>query len=353
MPLLVRLFESFRHQALKWLGQPTPCRYIPHKTSILNTGYLLLEDIRRDGIVMLSDTWESDRGESFKRQNLFRDLARIILAVGGVPMPRIGSLTIDRWGYLRLNNRPLTMTLQQLENEGINTGIGRSDTFSSTIDYGVALVGFHDRYLRDQPNSIASEEDGQIQMATFACMRMMLPHFFSKSTRNGPFIFQLTDVHQSNLFVDQDWHIKSVIDLEFAASLPREMELTPYWLNNQDLGGLRENPEEFNAVHNEFIAIFREEERRQSNHLSPRADAMQHAWQTNGFFYQHSLNLRIGCINLFQTRVLPLFKPEFVLDPTFVKHMMPLWSMDGEELLARKMHDKDRYDQAVQKIFEE
>lgn len=130
------------------------------------------------------------------------------------------------------------------------------------------------------------------------------------------------------------------------------MELALYWLNSQDLGGLRKDPEGFNAVHNEFIAVFREEERHRSNQLSPRADAMQHAWQTKGFFYQYALNLRIGCINLFQTQVLPLFKPEFVLDATFVKHIMPLWSTDGEQVLAQKVHDKGRYDQAIQEMFE-
>ena len=143
-------------------------------------------------------------------------------------MPRIGSLIIDKLGYLQLNNRPLTMTLHQLENEGINTGIGRSDTFSSSIDYGMDLVNLYDQNLRDQPNAISSGGDGKLQMAIFACMRMVLLHFFSRSIRNGPFIFQLSDIYPSNLFVDQDWHITSVIDLEYAVALPREMEVAPY-----------------------------------------------------------------------------------------------------------------------------
>ena len=61
---------------------------------------------------------------------------------------------------------------------------------------------------------------------------------------------------------------------------------------------------------------------------------MQQAWETKAFFYQYSLNKRIGCIYLFQFQVLPLFEPEFVLDPTFVRHIMPLWSIDGERALA-------------------
>jgi hypothetical protein len=343
-----------RRKALKWLGWPTPCQYLSHGSSGLSTGYLLLEDVQKEGIAILSDNWMAYYGESTKRRNLFHDLARIMLAIGRVPMPRIGSLTIDQSGYLQLNNRPLTMTLHQLENEGINTGIGRSDTFSSSIDYGMDLVNLHDQNLRDQPNAISSEGDGKLQMATFACMRMLLPHFFSRSIRNGPFIFQLSDIHPSNLFVDQDWHITSVIDLEYAAALPREMEVAPYWLNpGQDLGDLGSHPEGFNAVHDEFTAIFREEEHCQSEQLSPRAEAMRQAWETKAFFYQHSLNERIGCIYLFQFQVLPLFEPEFVLDPTFVRHIMPLWSIDGERALAQKTRDKDRYHQAVQELFEE
>ena len=353
MPLVIRLLESFRHRALKWLGRPTPCRYVRHKTSVLNTGYLLLEDVKKDGTAMLSNTWQSYRHEPFKRNNLFRDLARIMLAVGSVPMPQIGSLTIDKRGYLQLNNRPLTMTLLMLENEGLNTGIERSNVFSSAIDYGSDLVAFHDRCLRDQPNGITNEDDGELQMSTFACLRMLLPNFFPKSTRNGPFIFQLTDVHQSNFFVDQDWHITSVIDLEYAAFLPREMELTPWWLSNQDLDDLRVDPGEFEAVHNEFMAILREEEHLRSNQLSPRADTMQQTWQTKGFFYQNAINHRIGCINLFQSQVLPLFEPEFVCDPTFITHTMPLWSTDGKQVLAQKMEDKNRYDQALQEMFEQ
>ncbi|MCJ1446450.1 MAG: hypothetical protein MMC23_006955 [Stictis urceolatum] len=191
------------------------------------------------------------------------------------------------------------MKLHQLEIEGIDTGIVRSDTFLSALDYGTGLVEFHDQYLRDQPNSIVSEEDGQLQMATFACMRTVLSHLFPKSTRNGPFIFQLTDMHQSNFFVDRNWHITSVIDLEFAAALPRQRELTPYWLSNKVLDELKEDPERFKAVHDEFDTIFREECHLLKLPIS-RADAMQQAWLTIGFFFQHSLSLEIGCVTLFQ-----------------------------------------------------
>ena len=348
MPLFVRLFESLRRRILKWLGQSLPCRYVPHKTSALNTGYLLLEDIGKEGTTLLSDTWEKDRCDASKRQNLFRGLARIILSIGRVPMPRIGSFTIDEWGYLRLDNRPLTMTLHQLENEGINTGIERSNTYSSSLDYATDLIGFHDQYLRHQPNSIVNEKDGRLSMSAFACMRTILPHFFSKPTRNGPFTYQLTDMHQSNLFVDKDWHIANVIDLEFAAALPPEMELTPYWLTSEGIEELK-GSEGFNTIHDEFNTIFREECHRLELPLS-RADTMQQAWQTMGFFFQYSLNLKNGCILILE-QVLSRFKPGFEFNTAFNDHLAPLWATDGEEVLVRKLADKEQYDQQIQKIF--
>lgn len=191
-------------------------------------GYLLLEDVRRDDLAMLSDTWYKHKDDVSKKQNLFHDLARILLAVGRVPMPHIGSLTINSDVFVQLSNRPLTMLLCRLENEGIRTGIMRQQTFSSSIDYGLSLIETHDPNLVQQLNAVDDLEDGQSQVATFAAMRATLPQFYPKSTRNGPFILQLTDVHQSNLFVDRDWHIKSIVDLEFAAALPQEADLTPH-----------------------------------------------------------------------------------------------------------------------------
>ena len=102
MPLFVRMLELLRRRALKWLDRSLPCRYVPHNTSALNTGYLLLEDIQKEGTAMLSDTWEKDRSDPSKRQNLFHDLARIILSIERVPMPRIGSFTIDNWAIYDL-----------------------------------------------------------------------------------------------------------------------------------------------------------------------------------------------------------------------------------------------------------
>jgi hypothetical protein len=55
------------------------------------------------------------------------------MALAGVPLPRIGSFVIDDDGFLSLNNRPLTVEIQDLENEQIPVDMAR-DYMYSTVD---------------------------------------------------------------------------------------------------------------------------------------------------------------------------------------------------------------------------
>jgi Phosphotransferase enzyme family len=112
------------------------------------------------------------------------------------------------------------------------------------------------------PNSIHDTEDGQRQLSALTTMRALLRHFTDRNLRNEPFILMLTDLHQSNLFVDSDWHITAIIDLEWASILPIEMQHPPYWLTGLSIDKLLgKDLEAFTSVHAEFMAIFEKEER--------------------------------------------------------------------------------------------
>jgi hypothetical protein len=89
--------------------------------------------------------------------------------------------------------------------------------------YLLDLLSCHDNRISFQPNSIHDQDDGQQQMAALTVMRAVLHHFCLRNSRYGPFVFTLTDLHQSNIFVDDDWHITSLIDLEWACSLPIQL----------------------------------------------------------------------------------------------------------------------------------
>lgn len=54
------------------------------------------------------------------------------------------------------------------------------------------------------------------KLARLAIMRALLPYFANRELRQGPFFYKLTDLHPSNIFVDDNWNVKGVVNLEWA-----------------------------------------------------------------------------------------------------------------------------------------
>ena len=88
-------------------------------------------------------------------------------------------------------------------------------------------------------------------------MRAVLAHFLRRGLRCGPFLFPLTDLHQSNIFVDDGRNVKYLIDLEWTCSLPIEVQRSPYWLTSQTVDGLADDHLTlFDRKYREFANIF-------------------------------------------------------------------------------------------------
>ena len=121
-----------------------------------------------------------------------------------------------------------------------------------------------------------------------------MSHFLERKLRHGPFIFLLTDIHQSNTFLDEDWHIQYLIDLEWACSLPKEMLQPPYWgtsRGNDQLAG--EHLIEYNKIREELMEAF-EGERSTSQWGKPKdllelTPTMKRTWHTGCFFLSFKL----------------------------------------------------------------
>lgn len=95
------------------------------------------------------------------------------------------------------------------------------------------MLSCHNSRIWHQPNSINDEDDARAQMANLTIMQALLPNFADRKLRQGPFFSMLTDLHQSNIFVDSARHIKCLVDLERAASLAAETTRPPYWLTGR------------------------------------------------------------------------------------------------------------------------
>lgn len=276
-----------------------------------------------------------------------------MLSLGRIPLARIGSFTLDDEGVLSLTNRPLTFQLQALENGGIPTNITRNDTYTTTESYALDLLAYHDSRLRYQPNSINDESDCRAQMAVITQMRAVLPHFTNRDLRRGPFLFTLTDIHQSNILVDEEWNIKCLIDLEWACSRPMDMQNPPHWLSGQSVDHLiGKNLVEFNEVYEEFMEAFEFEEKLRYTANLPHARSMRRAWDSGSFFYFHALDSTTGLFNLWERNIQPRFSTMDNLNHEFNRLIAPYWSADAESVCAAKIKDRGEYDKKLRAMFQ-
>jgi hypothetical protein len=306
---------------------------------------------------MLSESWEELRQDRARRETLFRGLSRILISLAQSPFPRIGSLTIDNQGVLSLTNRPLTLRLQHLENEGVPTNIDRNLTYSTTDSYLSDLLAYHDSRIRHQPNSIRDEFDGQAQLAVLTIMRGLVTHFTNRNHRYGPFILTFTDLHQSNIFVDSNWNVKYLVDLEWTCSRPVEMLHPPYWLTSRGVDQLEkgEHLETFSRIHSEFMDASEKEERllapADSTGLS-LSQVMRTGWEVGNFWWFHALDNPKGLYNIFLQHIQPIFVELDDLGlAQFERTIAPYWSANSLKLVAAKVKDKEMYEDQLRDAF--
>jgi hypothetical protein len=311
---------------------------------------------------MLSNTWPEKRHDARLRINLFRDLSRIILSITRIPLPKIGSFTIDQDGFLSLTNRPLSNGIHELENEGGPTNIPRDYTYNSVDTYVMDMLGIHDSRIRNQPNAINDTGDYIYQMSALTTMRTVFSSFFTRDLRHGPFVFSFTDLHQSNIFVDNDWHITALVDLELACTRPIGMYRTPSWLTSMAVDILAKEPTEYVVAQKEFLDILTAEEENLScptssdiHHGSrPQLSAvMKRTWDTGTFWYSLALASPTGLFTLFYKQIQPRFL-EYSPEHEGFQNIMPwYWRRDYVRLGLRKIADREAYDAQLRKAFED
>ncbi|KAB8213342.1 hypothetical protein BDV33DRAFT_66606 [Aspergillus novoparasiticus] len=364
LPILTRWIQHLRQRVLLLLGRPTPSRYIRHqrrtevpKSGWPNVGYLIIEYIEETKGKMLSSTWSLKRDDVKLRKNFFRDLSRIYLSLSRTPLPRIGSFIIDNNGFICLQNRPLSLGIQDLENERIPTDMPRDYTYSTVDSYIVDILSLHDSRLLHQPNAINDLGDYIYQTSSLTTMRAISSSFFHRDLRRGPFIFSLTDLHPSNIFVDENWNITSLVDLEWACSLPIEMIQPPHWLTSMAVDRIVSS--EYNTSRLEFMSALTNEEGSRSptcKDLFPislkLSGIMSAAWDKGTFWYSLALSSPTGLFAIFYKELQPRFINKCPDHGSFHQIMPWYWKQDIVTILTHKLADKEAYDMQLRHEFE-
>ena len=302
---------------------------------------------------MLLHTWNERHQERDFRKNLFQGLSRILLNIARVPLPRIGSFTVNDDGSLLLANRPLSVVVQQLENEQIPVDIPRHLTYTSVDSYVIDILNcLHDSRLRHQPNGASDKSDCIYQMSALAAMKAVSSLFLRRDLRHGPFLFNLTDLHQSNILVDDNWNITCLIDLEWALSSPIEMIHPPRWLANQDIDQMHE--ETYDPVRQEFMDILEDTEQEFS--IQPRQRlslVMKQAWKLGTFWYTLALRSPMGLVRVFYDHIQPILASGHEENSEFYTIMLEYWTIESIPFVDQKLADKEDYDRQLREAFEQ
>lgn len=313
-------------------------------------GYILIQYIDDSVGTMLSHSWEDKHHDKFLRANLFKDLSQIILKMARVPIPRIGSFIIDDNGLLMLSNRPLSIEIQEQEGMKIPVDIPRDMTYESVDSYIADIFTFHDNRLLHQPNAINNRNDGIIQVSALTAMRTVTSRFFQRDFRRGPFVYTFNDIHQSNIFVDKNWNIKCLIDLEWACSRPIEMLHPPYWLSNQAIDTIE--TELYAPLHQEFMSILEFEEKQYSGNTI-LSKVMQMGWEKGTFWFSLALQSTTALYSIFYEHIRPKLIEEDELNrANFQKIMKNFWIGDINVFIKKKLEDRAAYDKKLQEVFD-
>ncbi|KAG6015203.1 hypothetical protein E4U54_003993 [Claviceps lovelessii] len=326
-----------------YVSHPSPHRFF--------TAYMLLEDVSADGSRTLLETWLKHGDDVRRRQNFFRDYAKTIISLARVPQPRIGSFRFHSDGTITLSNRPLTTTLSVLENEGVPRCIPRDRTYTNAELYVSDMLSLHAGRLSKDPNAAVDGERLRVHMGSLVAFRAVAHDYIHPDRREGPFFLQFDDLHVGNIFVDDDWNIRSLVDLEWVNALPLEMMQAPYWLVQGDLVDFEgEQLDRFKERRLEYMEIFEAEERKAApTGEAFLTDAITWSWNKRGSWFWLGITNLNAMTYMFRYHI--SYEYRFPFKPLTMKTLAQLWSADSFEFAQRREEDFAAHRQKVWNFY--
>ncbi|KAM3439878.1 hypothetical protein MY4824_002385 [Beauveria thailandica] len=357
LPRWSRWYQHARRFVLAALRLEQPSQLVPHHSADLadlDVGYLLIQTI--ESAKMLSISWDDKYKDTRLQENLQRGIARVMLSLASasLPLPCIGTFRVDNRGYLRLDNRPLSIQSTMQENEGIPVNTHRRGIFTSVKDFVLHHIDAFSNRLLHQPNGIESRGDAHTQMASLAGATALFPQLFRREFNDGPFVFALTDLHRSNILVDDEWNIVSIIDLEFACSWPVEFVQPPFWLGGEAMDEVTITS--FAALHDGFIGHVECEESLLPSAMrgqEPFSAMMRQGWKLGTFWVTLAVMHPIAFTEIFYDRILCDFMgtTREEMDKVDYTFFARFWRKDIEHIIDKKLRDRDEYHEQLNVFF--
>ncbi|KAF5027345.1 hypothetical protein F66182_546 [Fusarium sp. NRRL 66182] len=315
----------------------------------ISTPYMLLEHIGSDKVQMLSNTLDTHMADPNRRQNLFRGLARIMLSLARIPQAHIGSFRFRNDGTVALTNRYLSCSLAILENDGAPRSIQRDGLYCCTDSFVSDLLTFHHGRLLTQENAVFSENDCRGQMAVMLLLRAISHRYIKQEHRSGPYLLNLTDINPSNIFVDHEWNVRGLIDLEWICAAPAEMLHVPHWLTGCSIDEIHgKEYDKYDQVRQEFMSIVAKEEHGATmEHAISVSDIMGEMWNSKGVWFWHCLTSVDAMTFLLEDHLCPTG----CLSSEVEHAVSEFWCDDAGTVVRKKLADKAKYDEVLRCRF--
>ncbi|KAL8407482.1 hypothetical protein RB594_006343 [Gaeumannomyces avenae] len=349
-PWYVRIARAFKRALSGFLGRPVPSRYVPQRLVGIQSpsAYVLLEHIGPETGQPIYKSWHKHCNDQEQRRRLFRGMARTILSLARVPQPRIGSFQFHDDGTISLTNRPLESTIARLENEGAPRTMPQNATYQATEAYVSDMLTFHDRSFLNHPNASWEETEFQAEFAAKAALRSLAHRYIRLESRTGPFILQHTDLHGGNVFVDDEWNVTCIIDLEWLCALPAESIKLPNWYICRGIDQLvGEDLVRFRFIKDEFTSALEEEEQAAAACL-PLSRILRESWESGATWFWFSIYSLNAAVYVVQDHIVPKFTKETT---KFREVMHQFWGPGVAEVIQAKLADKEAYDEEIRKLF--
>ena len=351
-PIYFRAWHAFQRWYFRFLHRPMLSNYsLNPKSPSISSNYMLLEYIRPEEGEMLSKTWDQYRHDSGRKYRLFHGIARIMLSLAKIPQPRIGSFHFNTTDYtVTLCNRPLMDVTATLESNADYTM--PRQTYQSTESFVGDVLTLFDAHFFSNEHTVRNRFDVEERLAIKFLLRATSHHFILREFRNGPFILQPTNLNHSDIFVDKDWNIKCLVDLEWICALPREMISVPGWLYLDDTGTIEDMGTEFTYARECFTSVMHIESRsvRMGHDLRIR-ETMQEMWSTKGFWFWACLKTTGAWEFHFEDHILQKFMPDQE-SIWLLRGLSAFWNEDIEDVLEAKIQDGRKYQKELKELFD-
>ncbi|KPM44968.1 hypothetical protein AK830_g1608 [Neonectria ditissima] len=153
----------------------------------------------------------------------------------------------------------------------------------------------------------------------------------------------------ANIFVDEDWNVKCLIDLEWICALPVEMLDVPYWLTGcsiEEICGEEYNT--YDKVRQEFMDVLEKEEHKSMiEHGISISRTMEEMWDSKGVWFWHCLTSVDAMNFLLEDHLCP---PR-CLSSEVERAVSEFWCDDAGDVVKRKLADKAKYEELLKSRF--